>query len=140
MSVLTEADRGAKPSELAIVPFDRNPSFVCRDDVLKTIEEALCPQDIPAGSDTRSCVLHGIGGMGKTQTALEYIYRYPRTDRYVFWLKAETTAELCETFGQIAQVLHLSKDSEVQDHTQLEMVVKRWLSEGKSCELLSMIR
>lgn len=117
--------------KVTTLPFNRNSSFVCRDEVLERINEGLYPENLNAGSGTRSCVLHGMGGVGKTQTALEFAYRFPRSASSVFWLQAESPAELAETFGRIARVLNLAKDAEIQDQTQLVVLAQKWLSKSK---------
>lgn len=119
-------------AKVTTLPFGRNSSFVCRDDLLKSMEEELYPVDGGTGCGTRSCVIHGMGGMGKTQTALEFVYRFPKPQRVVFWLRAETAPELAETFSRIAQVLNLAQDSEIQDQTQLIILAQKWLSTRKS--------
>ena len=68
------------------VPFLRNDSFVGREEDLRSLHAALTESSTvgirPAG-------LTGMGGIGKTQLAVEYCYRYK--DSYpggVFWLNA----------------------------------------------------
>ncbi len=50
------------------VPFERNRFFTGRDDLLEGVRDALT-----IGGRT---VISGLGGIGKTQTAVEYAYRY----------------------------------------------------------------
>ena len=65
------------------VPFARNPRFVGREEQLNQLHQKLQAQPRqPVG-------LHGMGGMGKTQLAVEYAFR--AKDEYphgVFWLTA----------------------------------------------------
>jgi len=84
---------GELPAEAArfIVPFIRNPDFVGREEDLERLHKALTGE-VPVGirsAITVSTGLTGMGGIGKTQLAVEYVYRY--ADTYpggVFWINA----------------------------------------------------
>jgi hypothetical protein len=121
--------------KVTTIPFGRNASFVCRDDVLQRIEEGLYPRSTEPRSGTRSCVIHGMGGVGKTQTGLEFAYRLCKPDCCIFWLRAEKPADLAETFGRIAIVLNLGKEADIQDQTQLITLAQQWLSKSESTQL-----
>jgi len=69
-----------------LVPFPRNPDFVGRSTDLVSLHNFLTSKE-PVG--IRPAGLTGMGGIGKTQLAVEYIYRY--RDSYpdgVFWVNA----------------------------------------------------
>ena len=73
-------------ARLPHVPFLRNPSFVGREDDLAKLH-ALLQKGGPVG--VRPAALTGMGGIGKTQLAVEYAYRY--AEAYpggVYWLNA----------------------------------------------------
>src|SRR5436190_18924623 len=48
--------------------------------------------------------LHGLGGVGKTQLALEYAYAHQSDYNYVFWISAVDQARLLSGFCDIAKV------------------------------------
>ncbi|KAH7000615.1 hypothetical protein EDB80DRAFT_114451 [Ilyonectria destructans] len=123
-------------SKVTTLPFGRNASFVSRDHVLQQIEEGLYPAQPDPGCGTRSCVIHGMGGVGKTQTGLEFAYRLSKPDCCIFWLRAETAVELAGSFSRIAKVLNLAKDSEIQDQTQLITLAQQWLSKNTNWLLI----
>ncbi len=50
--------------------------------------------------------LTGLGGLGKTQTAVEYAYRYRRQYQTVLWIRAETEEELLVNFKSAADLLN----------------------------------
>ena len=56
------------------------------------------------GHNTRSAVvLHGLGGIGKTQLAVEYIRRHKEKYTAIFWLNANDEDSLRLSFRDIAQ-------------------------------------
>jgi predicted ATPase len=52
-----------------MVSFTRNPNFVGRQDEIAKLEELITMQDNP-----RKLAITGLGGVGKTQVALELIH------------------------------------------------------------------
>jgi tetratricopeptide (TPR) repeat protein len=70
--------------------------------------------------------ISGLGGIGKTQTAVAYAYRHREDYQAVFWVRAATELDLRTGFVEIARVLNLpEKDAQDQDETV--RAVKRWL-------------
>jgi tetratricopeptide (TPR) repeat protein len=115
-------DGGREPPWM--VPYGRNPYFTGRDQVLTTLYQQLHEGQTAAISQTQA--ISGLGGIGKTQTAVEYAYRYRDDYRYVFWVGADTELELTSGYVSIAQTLNLPlKDAENQDETV--QAVRVWL-------------
>ena len=95
-----------------------NESFYGRDnDIINLQRKLSVPGDM--------CVLHGVGGVGKTLTAVEYAYR--SSDKYdcVFWLQADTTPGLAESYGEIAHTLGLVHGGE--DQAQVIELSRSWM-------------
>ena len=108
-----------------MVPYPRNPYFTGRDEILTTLYRQLHDSRTAAISQTQA--ISGLGGIGKTQTAVEYAYRYRDDYRYVFWIRADTELELTNSYVALAQTLNLPlKDAENQDETV--RYVQLWLS------------
>jgi tetratricopeptide (TPR) repeat protein len=105
------------------VPYIRNPQFTGRDDVLTQLETALLQSN--SAALTQPQAIRGLGGIGKTQTAVEYAYRYRNTYNAVFWVRAELREELMAGFGEIAKVLHLP-EKDAQDQSLTIAAVKEW--------------
>src|SRR5579884_4153797 len=107
------------------LPYQRNPFFTGREEVLQRVHEALHRQQNALLS--QSSALSGLGGIGKTQTAIEYAYRYANDYAAVFWVSAETNESLTSSFLALAEVLNLP---EQHDHEQQRIVsaVLRWLN------------
>ncbi|MCJ1398272.1 hypothetical protein MMC11_001469 [Xylographa trunciseda] len=99
----------------------KNYAFVGPDSELDSLRSNFFPSDQPRLQNTGQaignpicCVLHGLGGTGKTQTALEYTYRYREAYDAMFWLSAERDPELASSFALIALKLGLVETNEQQ--------------------------
>jgi NB-ARC domain len=106
-----------------MVPYPRNPQFTGREDVLTQLETALLQGN--AAALTQPQAIRGLGGIGKTQTAVEYAYRHRNAYSAVFWVKAELREELMTGFGEIAKVLQLPQQDE-PDQSLIIAAVKEW--------------
>jgi tetratricopeptide (TPR) repeat protein len=94
--------RAHKARQLWLVPEAmRTPYFTGRDDLLDRLRQQLV--------ERHRAALSGLGGVGKTQTAIEYAVRhrieYPGG---VFWVNAETISGLTSGFVDIATALRLT--------------------------------
>ena len=76
--------------------------FVGRRDDLSTIESVLLPIDPTA---QKIVVLHGLGGIGKSQLAIEYAKKHQDDYAAIFWLNAKTEDTLKESFADGARRL-----------------------------------
>jgi tetratricopeptide (TPR) repeat protein len=106
-----------------MVPYPRNPQFTGREDVLTQLETALLESN--AAALTQPQAIRGLGGIGKTQTAVEYAYRHRNAYSAVFWVKAELREELMTGFGEIAKILQLPQQ-DAQDQSLIVAAVKDW--------------
>ena len=102
----------------------RNPFFTGREDVLMDLHERLSR----ANGTTRPQALCGLGGMGKTQAAIEYAYRYRESYRTVLWADAYSRETLSTAMTTIADQLGLPERSE-QDQSLAVTAIKRWLQD-----------
>lgn len=100
------------------------PFFTGRDDVLKRIHEALATSGTAALKQRQA--ISGLGGIGKTQTAIEYARLHKDQYKAVLWAVAESRESLLSDFVAIATVLNLPERN-IQDQSQTVRAVKRWL-------------
>ncbi len=104
------------------VPLPRNLFFIGREDLLSQLHAQLHQGRTAALSQA----LSGLGGVGKTQLAVEYAYRFHQDYQAVLWAHAESTETLISSYTEIATLLNLSvKDA--QEQTVIIQAVKRWL-------------
>lgn len=121
----------ASEKELTVhdYPDFRNFAFIGRDDILLEMHSFLTSQPALRSSGPNCCVLHGLGGQGKSQTALEYTYRYREFYNVIFWLEAEEDQELARSYALIASKLEplRNESSESgQDPTKGVQDARKW--------------
>jgi tetratricopeptide (TPR) repeat protein len=107
------------------VPLPRDPFFTGREEILEALHAQLGGEQ--ASALTQSLALHGLGGVGKTQIALEYAYRHALEYSAVFWMGAETEEQIVSSLLHIAEVLHLPEREE-KDRQRMVAAVQRWLA------------
>jgi hypothetical protein len=67
-----------------MMPYRRNRHFTGRDDVLRQIRQALC-ETKPKKFNHR-LEIYGMGGVGKTQSAIDYVHWFKDHYKGVFWI------------------------------------------------------
>ncbi|SMD25793.1 FxSxx-COOH system tetratricopeptide repeat protein [Kibdelosporangium aridum] len=81
----------------------RNSNFTGRDAVLRELRQRL-----NSANDVTTQVVHGLGGVGKTQLAVEYAYRYRSKYRFVAFVDAEQPELVAPQFASLARELGLT--------------------------------
>lgn len=114
---------GALPNVWS-VPHERNRNFTGRDELLARLHAALT-SGRPAALVQ---ALHGLGGIGKTQLAVEYAYRHVGNYDCVWWVRAEEAVTRNGDLAGLAQALRL-REAGVQDQRTVIEGVRKWLGE-----------
>jgi hypothetical protein len=110
------------------VLYARNDKFVGRDIELEGINNALVKSSTNPSALLSICV-HGTGGIGKTQVAVEYTYRYIHEHDYIFWLPAENRLNLEGAYSSLFDKLLLG-DVSSDDRTKTQKL-QQWFAKSK---------
>jgi class 3 adenylate cyclase/tetratricopeptide (TPR) repeat protein len=117
----------AEPAQYWNVPV-RNRLFTGREEVFEKLHGEL-------ERDGRAA-LSGLGGIGKTQTAIEYAHRCRSDYNAVFLIASDTKAALTAGLVEIADVLALP-GRDARDQKETIGAVKRWLLEHERWLLIA---
>lgn len=105
---------GALPRVWSVPP--RNPTFTGRSAVLERIREEL------GGGMTivlpRPQTLFGLGGVGKTQVALEYVHRFMGDYDLIWWISSEQTELVTASLAELAGRLGLPVGDDISAAAQ----------------------
>ncbi|KAF2186892.1 kinesin light chain [Zopfia rhizophila CBS 207.26] len=106
-----------------IVPFERNPRFIGREPQLTKLEEILF-----AGDQTTKTAITGLGGVGKTQVALELVYQIRKKHKNcsIIWIPATNRESLKQAYLDAAKQLSISGCEE--DKADVKRLVQDYLS------------
>jgi tetratricopeptide (TPR) repeat protein len=113
------------------LPRHRNRNFTGREDVLSQLRIALTSGH-PA---TLTQALAGLGGVGKTQLAIEYAYRYASEYHVVWWVRAEEPATLAADYALLAEELDLP-EREQPDQSVVVAAVRHWFQQNQGWLLI----
>ena len=108
------------------LPYPRNPHFTGRDDILRTIHQNFGAGDTVAITQS----IAGLGGIGKTQTAMEYAYRYAAHYKTIWWVAAETPQTTQESFLKFVRKMQLLPP-DIMEESIITGAVQNWLSQNE---------
>jgi len=106
----------------------RNPAFAGREEQLAGIRRALAAE----GGRAAVQALHGMGGVGKTQLAIEYAHRHSGDYDVTWWLDSENTALMTQQCADLAEHLGAARRGLPLDATRRALLSDlhrrpRWL-------------
>lgn len=87
----------------------RNPNFTGREELLRELDDCLAPG---ATAAVLPQALHGMGGVGKSQLAVEYAYRHQNDFDLIWWTPAERSVQIQSSLVELGQRLDLGVGAE----------------------------
>src|SRR5512132_2883353 len=102
----------------------RNPHFTGRQELIDQLHRNLTART--ATALTQTAAIHGLGGVGKTDLATEYAYRFKGDYDVGWWLRAEDPAALAGDCIALARGLQLDEKDAVEQAIVIA-AVRRWL-------------
>ncbi len=105
--------------------------FFGRDNILEMLEEALLPPVAahkPKEKKPRTFALRGIGGVGKTSIAAQFVASHETKFDAILWLRADTSVKVTDRFAQFAVKLGLQEAADARDTVISQKLVMKWLS------------
>jgi len=109
----------------------RNTHFTGREDILSELRAALTSGEPAAWKQA----VTGMGGVGKTQIALEYIYRHKAEYQIIWWIRSEELATMASDYANLAGPLGLPEKDSI-DQTEIVRAVKSWLEHNSGWLLI----
>ncbi|MER5787167.1 FxSxx-COOH system tetratricopeptide repeat protein [Streptomyces sp. NPDC001980] len=104
----TVPQRASVPVVWGNVP-PNNPNFTGREELLAQVHEQLLTGDTSA---VLPHTLHGMGGVGKSQIAIEYVYRHSSEYDVIWWIPSEQPTMILTALTELAHRLGLNVGTE----------------------------
>jgi tetratricopeptide (TPR) repeat protein/transcriptional regulator with XRE-family HTH domain len=126
----------SQSAQLWNVPYRRNPFFTGRDELLQLIEQHLSTTGQEEVTTRRAALtqpqaIKGLGGIGKTQIAVEYAYRAHEQGQYThtLWMNSASKEALMTSFTALAELLPEFPAKNETDQQKLMEAIKHWLEQ-----------
>jgi tetratricopeptide (TPR) repeat protein len=120
LSLMSTLDTMGRPCYY--LPFRKNRQFVGRATILEALEKKLF------NDQCETVALVGLGGIGKTQVALQFAYSVMagKQEYSIFWVAALSESSFEKAYTELARELGIKKSKEEED---IKDLVRRHLSE-----------
>ena len=122
----------------------RNVNFTGREDLLGLLHQRLREAETAAVTPN---TLHGMGGVGKSQLAIEYVYRHVDDYDIIWWVPAEQQSQILASLAELAQSLGLDVGTEantavpaVREALRSGKPYKNWLLVFDNAEEIATVR
>ncbi|CAI6092354.1 unnamed protein product [Clonostachys chloroleuca] len=141
------AQSTALPPDLKLLILQGVPvsdKFIDRPTDRAGLEQCLLPQQSPT-ERRKVCVLHGLGGIGKTQLAIDFARRHKAAFSAIFWLDGRSEDQLGQSFARcLARIPELRTASRnphmnLNSKEDLDVVVMKvieWLARPSNTQWL----
>ncbi|KAF8454692.1 hypothetical protein BDZ91DRAFT_786504 [Kalaharituber pfeilii] len=123
--------KAASKEGLWVVPYSQNKLFTGRQNISEQLRKIL------SGSGHRCAALWGLGGVGKSQIALEYIHQYVKSVRHMFWVHGASLATLSRDYFKISAKVGLPIAEEKVEETLLRL--KDWFESDESSDWMLVV-
>ncbi|RDW58733.1 hypothetical protein BP6252_13209 [Coleophoma cylindrospora] len=125
------------PRPVRILPFGRNNKFVGRQSQLRRLITLLHDKD--TDEDCQHIALVGLGGVGKTQIALEFAFQLQKIlpQISVFWVRASDKTSFDNAYREIGQELKIPGLED--DKADIKKLVRTRLSQYNSGRWLMIV-
>ncbi|MEI6757387.1 MAG: FxSxx-COOH system tetratricopeptide repeat protein [Chlorobium sp.] len=110
----------------------RNPNFTGRESILDELRILL-----QSGQNTAITqqAIYGLGGIGKTQLAIEYAWRNIAAYDLIWWIRSEDSSTLASDYAALADELDLP-EKEAQEQAVTIRAVKKYLGHNQNWLLI----
>ncbi|TVY62681.1 Nephrocystin-3 [Fusarium oxysporum f. sp. cubense] len=125
-----------RPKPSILIPFARDSAFVGREDIITKI----IGKHEQAATDHHSRVaLVGLGGVGKSQIAIEYAYRVRKSapQTWVFWVHAANAARFEQAYRDIANKAEIPGREDPK--ANILKIVYDWLCDERNGQWLMVL-
>jgi TIR domain/NB-ARC domain len=95
----------------------RNPHFTGRSDLLEKLRARLRAE--PGVVVTQTGAIHGLGGVGKTELALEFAHRYQADYDLIWWISAEQPTSVTADLATLAEELGIQRVADQAEMVEL---------------------
>ncbi|TAQ87148.1 hypothetical protein B7494_g4534 [Chlorociboria aeruginascens] len=113
------------------IPYPKNSAFLSREAELNEVRKHI--SKAKSQKSFQSFVLWGTGGVGKTQTALAYVYEQVEDGiEVILWIRCETGLSIAQSFMEVAALLELKGHSESNDDRN-RFITLQWLRKTGKC-------
>lgn len=116
------------------VPYPRNPEFVGREIQIQEVEKRFAE---PKPGKSHFVALHGLGGIGKSQVALEIAYRWKDSfpKQSILWIHASTRDRFNQSFRDILTLLGIPENPNID----VENLIGSWLEDESAGRWLMIV-
>ena len=114
-----------------LIPYEKNEHFIGRKALLAKLGETL--SDTSPKQFNHRVAISGLGGVGKTQLALEYVHTHKDNYRGVYWISGVNQATLLSGFQEIAKKTGCVRAMNVNANpSDIAKEVLGWLNEQEN--------